>query len=53
VRVEALALLRDVVNAQLDRDVVAEWPSGRAARKREACFAELAARGTLRSCLAA
>ncbi|GAB2822106.1 RNA polymerase sigma factor FliA [Lentzea nigeriaca] len=52
-RAEALALLRDGVNAQLDRDLVAEPPSGRAARKREAYFAEVATRGTLRSRLAA
>jgi RNA polymerase sigma factor for flagellar operon FliA len=53
VRVEAFALLRDGVNAQLDRDVVAESPSGPTARKRGAYFAELATRGTLRSSLAA
>jgi RNA polymerase sigma factor FliA len=52
-RAEALALLRDGVNAQLDRDLVVEPPSGRAARKREAYFAEVATRGTLRSRLAA
>ncbi|WP_112262172.1 sigma-70 family RNA polymerase sigma factor [Lentzea terrae] len=52
-RAEALALLRDGVNAQLDRDLVAEPLSGRAARKREAYFAEVATRGTLRSRLAA
>ncbi len=53
IRAEALALLRDGVNAQLDRDLVAEPASGRAARKREAYFAEVATRGTLRSRLAA
>jgi RNA polymerase sigma factor for flagellar operon FliA len=53
IRAEALALLRDGVNAQLDHDLVVEPPSGRAARKREAYFAELATRGTLRSRLAA
>lgn len=52
IRAEALALLRDGVNAQLDHDLVAEPPSGRAARKREAYFAEVATRGTLRSRLA-
>jgi len=53
IRAEALALLRDGVNAQLDRDLVVEPPSGRAARKREEYFAEVATRGTLRSRLAA
>ncbi|MEU0885868.1 sigma-70 family RNA polymerase sigma factor [Lentzea sp. NPDC005914] len=53
IRAEALVLLRDGVNAQLDRDLVAEPASGRAARKREAYFAEVATRGTLRSRLAA
>ncbi|NGY58015.1 sigma-70 family RNA polymerase sigma factor [Lentzea sp. NEAU-D13] len=53
IRAEALVLLRDGVNAQLDRDLVTEAPSGRAARKREAYFAEVATRGTLRSRLAA
>lgn len=53
IRAEALALLRDGVNAQLDRDLVAEPSSGRAARKRDAYFAEVATRGTLRSRLTA
>ncbi|TWP52381.1 sigma-70 family RNA polymerase sigma factor [Lentzea tibetensis] len=52
-RAEALALLRDGLNAQLDRDLVAEAPSDHVARKREAYFAAIAGRGTLRSRLAA
>ncbi|GLZ30143.1 RNA polymerase sigma factor FliA [Lentzea sp. NBRC 105346] len=53
VRAEALVLLRDGINAQLDRDLLAETRSGRAGRKRAAYFAAIAARGSLRTRLAA
>jgi RNA polymerase sigma factor for flagellar operon FliA len=50
-RAEALTLLRDGLNAQLDPDLVvkAQRPGGCVARRREAYYADVAARGTLRS----
>jgi len=50
-RAEALALLRDGLNAQLDPALVAphERPGGCAARRREAYFAEIATSGSFRS----
>ncbi|WP_213453776.1 sigma-70 family RNA polymerase sigma factor [Rhizomonospora bruguierae] len=53
-RAEALALLRDGLNAQLDPELVTatERPDGCVARRRTAYYARVAARGTLRSRLA-
>jgi RNA polymerase sigma factor for flagellar operon FliA len=53
-RAEALTLLRDGLNAQLDPGLVkgAQRPGGCVARRREAYYAEIAARGDLRSRLA-
>lgn len=50
-RAEAIALMRDGMNAHLDPDLVAEpsRPNGCAARRRESYYAAIAARGTLRS----
>jgi RNA polymerase sigma factor for flagellar operon FliA len=50
-RAEALSMLRDGMNAQLDPSLVAsaDRPGGCAARRREAYFAEVAARGDVRS----
>jgi RNA polymerase sigma factor for flagellar operon FliA len=42
-RSEALLLLKDAINAQLDPDLVPEEPSGRVAKRRCAYFAEVAA----------
>ncbi len=53
-RAEALVLLRDGLNAQLDPDLVAapERPGGCVARRREAYYAQIAACGDLQSRLA-
>ena len=53
-RAEALVLLRDGMNSHLDPDLVAdaERPGGCVARRREAYYAQIAARGDLRSRLA-
>jgi RNA polymerase sigma factor for flagellar operon FliA len=53
-RAEALALLKDGLNAQLDPEMVSQpaRPDGCAARRRGAYYAAVAARGTLRSRLA-
>jgi RNA polymerase sigma factor for flagellar operon FliA len=50
-RSEALVLLRDGVNAQLDPDLVVspDRPGGCVARRREAYYAEIATRGDLRT----
>jgi RNA polymerase sigma factor for flagellar operon FliA len=50
-RAEALVLLRDGMNSHLNPDLVddAERPGGCVARRREAYYAEIAARGDLRS----
>jgi RNA polymerase sigma factor for flagellar operon FliA len=50
-RSEALVLLRDGLNAQLDPDQVTEpdRPGGCVARRREAYYAEIATRGDLRT----
>lgn len=50
-RAEALVLLRDGINAQLDPAQVAKHarPDGCAARRRAAYYAEVAAHGTIRS----
>lgn len=50
-RAEALALLKDGLNAQLEPSLVPahERPNGCAARRREAYFAEVAARGDYRT----
>jgi len=42
-RAEALLLLKDALNAQLDPDLVVTEPSGRSAKRRSAYFAEVAA----------
>ncbi|RKS80170.1 RNA polymerase sigma factor for flagellar operon FliA [Motilibacter peucedani] len=54
-RAEALALLKDGLNAQLEPSLVTqhERPNGCAARRREAYFAEVAARGDYRTRLSA
>jgi len=53
-RAEALALLRDGLNTHLDPDLVPkqERPDGCVARRRAAYYAQIAARGDLRSRLA-
>ncbi|SDY80845.1 RNA polymerase, sigma 28 subunit, SigD/FliA/WhiG [Micromonospora pattaloongensis] len=53
-RAEALQLLRDGLNTQLDPDLVGEQerPDGCVARRRTAYYAQIAARGDLRSRLA-
>jgi len=53
-RAEALTLLRDGMNAQLDPQLVgeAERPDGCVARRKAAYYAQVAARGDLRSRLA-
>jgi len=51
-RSEALALLRDAINAQLDPELVPDEPSGRVARRRCAYFAEVAAHDDYRRRLA-
>jgi RNA polymerase sigma factor FliA len=53
-RAEALALLRDGMNSQLDPSLVEapRRPTGCVARRREAYYAEIAARGDLQSRLA-
>jgi RNA polymerase sigma factor FliA len=50
-RAEALVLLRDGMNSQMDPDLVADAdrPGGCVARRREAYYAQIAARGDLRS----
>jgi RNA polymerase sigma factor for flagellar operon FliA len=50
-RAEALTLLRDGMNAQLEPTLVgaSQRPEGCVARRRQAYYAEIAARGTLRS----
>ena len=50
-RAEALVLLKDGLNSHLDPDLVAdpERPGGCVARRREAYYAQIAARGDLRS----
>lgn len=50
-RAEALALLKDGINSQLEPSMVAEHerPGGCAARRRESYFAEVAAAGDFRS----
>jgi RNA polymerase sigma factor for flagellar operon FliA len=54
-RAEALTLLRDGLNAQLEPELVAEQrrPEGCVARRRQSYYAEIAARGDLRSRLSA
>ncbi|MBT8228033.1 MAG: FliA/WhiG family RNA polymerase sigma factor [Dactylosporangium sp.] len=54
-RAEALVLLRDGINAHLEPDLVShrERPGGCVARRREAYYAQVAARGDLHSRLAA
>jgi RNA polymerase sigma factor for flagellar operon FliA len=42
-RAEALVLLRDAINSQLDPDLVADEPSGRVAKRRCAYYAAVAA----------
>jgi RNA polymerase sigma factor for flagellar operon FliA len=53
-RAEALVLLRDGMNAQLDPDLLAdaERPGGCVARRKESYYATIAARGDLHSRLA-
>jgi RNA polymerase sigma factor FliA len=53
-RAEALILLRDGLNAHLDPELVdsPDRPAGCVARRREAYYAQIAARGTLHSRLA-
>ena len=53
-RSEALALLKDGMNAQLNPDALAapDRPEGCVARRRAAYFAEVAAQGDLKSRLA-
>lgn len=53
-RAEALVLLRDGLNSQLDPDLVGsrERPGGCVARRRESYYSAIAARGNLRSRLA-
>ncbi len=53
-RGEALALLREGLNSQLDPDLVVSFPKpdGCVARRRAAYFAEVAAHGNLHSRLA-
>jgi RNA polymerase sigma factor for flagellar operon FliA len=50
-RAEALIMVRDGMNAQLNPDILAEHtrPGGCVARRREAYYAEVAGRGDLRS----
>jgi RNA polymerase sigma factor FliA len=51
-RSEALALLKDAINAQLDPELVPDEPSGRVAKRRCAYFAEVAAHDDYRRRLA-
>ena len=50
-RAEALTLLRDCLNTQLDPELVdgPDRPGGCVARRREAYYAQIASRGDLRS----
>jgi RNA polymerase sigma factor for flagellar operon FliA len=51
-RAEALSLLKDAINAQLDPELVPAEPSGRVAKRRLAYFAEVAAHDDYRRRLA-